>query len=351
MTRATACVLAVAAALLAACGSDEPLRGPAPALLRAIERMSDQDFAVPLDGGTSALLPVFSDKKLVDAHAGVKRAVIGIQDPARNAGIVFDALKAAAGEGEATMILVPQFLAAQDAEKHGLGPEFVRWTIEGWREGGNSRPANLRDTGQLVSSFTVLDALILYLSDRSAFPDLAEIVFVGYGQSARTVQLYAATAKGLGAAVAAGVRTRFVVANADTFVYFDDRRPGRGDTPFAPMEREQCPGFNLWPYGLGVPAVYAFGLNGPDLARQYAALDVVYLVDERDSDSVDRGCEARAQGRNRLDRAQTYVKYLAVATGGEPAGHRVVATRGAGAGIAGLLSGACGRSVIAGGGC
>jgi hypothetical protein len=344
-------MLAFAMAVLSACGSDEPARGHGPALLRAIDRMSDQDFAVPLDGGTSALLPVFSEKKLVDVHAGVKRAVIGIQDPARNAGLVFDALKGSLGESEASMILVPQFLAAQDAEKHGLGPEFVRWTIEGWREGGNSRPANLRDTGQLVSSFAVLDALILYLSDRNSFPDLAEIEFVGYGLSARTVQLYAAVAKGVEAAAGRGIKVRFVVANADSFVYFDERRPSRGDDPFAPFEREQCQGFNLWPYGMSVPAVYAFGRPGLELARQYATREVVYLVDERDTDSVDRGCEARAQGRNRLDRAQNYVKYLGVVAGSEPAGHRVIATRGGGTGLVGLLSSQCGRAVLAGGGC
>lgn len=352
MKRVLACVLALAAGLLGACGSDEPLRGPNPAVLRAIDRMSDQDFAVPLEGGQSALLPMYSEKKLVGAHPGVKRVVVGIQDPARNAGLVFDALKKAVGEGPDTMVVVPQFIAAQDAEKHGLGPEFARWTIEGWIDGGNSRPANLRDTGPIVSSFTVLDAVILYLADRATFPDLTDIVFAGYGRSGRMVQLYAAVAKGLGAAAAAGVKIRFVVANADTFVYFDERRSSRGDEPFAPFDRERCTGFNLWPYGISVPTVYAYGANGLDLARQYAGLDVVYLVDERDADPVDRDCEARAQGRDRLDRARSYVKYLAVVAGSDPAAQRVVATRANPSGISGLLGGQCGRAILAGaGGC
>ncbi|MBL8807477.1 MAG: hypothetical protein JNN22_11590 [Rhodospirillales bacterium] len=351
MRAAAACLFALTAMLVAACGSDEPLRGPSPLLLKAIDRMSDQDFAVPLEGGQAALLPMFSEKKLVGVHSGVKRVVVGIQDPARNAGLVFDTLKKAVGEGAETMIVVPQFIAAQDAEKHGLGPEFARWTIEGWIEGGMSRPANLRDTGPIVSSFTVLDAVILYLADRATFPDLAEIRLVGYGRSARTVQLYAAVAKGLGAAAGAGIKVRFVVANADSFVYFDERRPSRGESPFEPFEREKCPGFNLWPYGLSVPAVYAYGTIGADLARRYAGLEVVYLVDERDTASTDRDCEARTQGRDRLERAQNYLKYLAVVAGGEAASHRLVTTRAGSGGIAGLLAGQCGQSVLAGGGC
>ncbi|MBL8833489.1 MAG: hypothetical protein JNL71_13940 [Rhodospirillales bacterium] len=347
-----AATLACLGAALSACSSDAPpVRGPSAQTLRAIERVSDQDFAVPVEGGLTALLPVFADKKLVDPHAGVKRAVIGIQDATRNAGAVFDALRSVVGEGPDSMVMVPQFLAAQDTEKHGLGPDFARWTIEGWRDGGNSRPATLRDSSPLVSSFAVLDALLLYLSDRAVFPDLAEIAFVGYGQSARTVQLYAATGKGLEEPARAGVKLRFVVAGADTFLYFDDKRPGRGEDGFATFEREQCVGFNQWPYGAALPAVYAFGRTGRDLAAAYVGREVVYLVGDRDTDPADRGCEARAQGRNRLDRAEHYLKHLALVAGAAPAGQRVVVAKGAPATIGGLLGSACGKAALAGQGC
>lgn len=344
-------MLAFLGMALAACGSDAPIRGPSAQVLRAIDRVSDQDFAVPVEGGLTALLPVFANRKLVDPHPGVKRAVIGIQDATRNAGAVFDVLKAAVGEGPESMLLVPQFLAAQDTEKHGLGPDFARWTIEGWREGGNSRPATLRDSGALVSSFAVLDALLLYLSDRAVFPDLAEIVLTGYGQSARTVQLYAATGKGFDAPDSAGVKLRFVVASADTFLYFDDKRPARGEDGFATFGREQCSGFNQWPYGVVLPAVYAFGRTGQQLAAGYVGREVVYLVSDKDADAADRGCEARAQGRNRLDRAENYLKHLALVAGSPPAGQRIVVAKGAGGSIGALLGSACGKAVLAGGDC
>ncbi len=352
MRRRIAALLTGLACLLAACGSDQPVRGFSTQMLRAVDRMSDQDFAVPVDGGQVALLPVFSEKKLTEAHPGVKRAVIGIQDPLRNAGIVFEALKHAVGEGAESMIVVPQFLAAQDVERHGLGPDFARWTIEGWRDGGNSRPSGLRDTGALVSSFGVLDAMLLYLADRAVFPDLTEIVVAGYGFSGRMVQLYAATGKGFGAPAAAGINLRFVVAASDTYVYFDEQRPGgRGETGFAPFERETCQGFNQWPYGAVLPVVYAYGQSGLQMARIYAGLDVTYLIGDRDNDPVDRSCEARAQGRSRSERAEMYLKHVALVAGTPPARQRVLIAHGAEASAAGLFASPCGRAVLTGGSC
>ncbi len=351
MRRRDAAMLALLAGLLSACSSDQPVRGFSTQMLRAVERMSDQDFAVPVDGGQTALLPVFSEKKLTEPHPGLKRAVIGIQDPLRNAGIIFDALKLAVGEGGESMILVPQFLAAQDVERHGLGPDFARWTIEGWRDGGNSRPSGLRDTGALVSSFGVLDAMLLYLADRTLFPDLTEIVITGYGFSGRMVQLYAASGKGFGAPAAAGINLRFVVAASDTYVYFDEQRPGRGETGFAPFERETCQGFNQWPYGAVLPVVYAYGQSGLQMARIYAGLDVTYLIGERDNDPVDRSCEARAQGRSRIERAEMYLKHVGLVAGTPPARQRIAVARGADASAAGLFASTCGRAVLTGGSC
>jgi hypothetical protein len=352
MTMTRAVVLAGLLGLAACGGGEVALRGPNPAVLRAVDRISDQDFAVPLEGGQAALLPVFSDRKLVDPHPGVKRVVIGMQDANRDAAGAFETLKRVAGEGGETMVVVPQFLAAQDTEKHGLGTDFARWTIEGWREGGNSRPSSPRDAGALVSSFGVFDALLLFLADRAGFPDLEEIVVAGNGPVARTVQLYAATGKGFGPVDAAGIRLRFVVAGADTFLYFDDRRPGRGPDGFETVPREQCAGYNQWPYGTVLPAVYAFGREGRDLAAAYAARDVTYLFNARESAALDRGCEARAQGGDRIERAQLYLRHLALMTGAPPASHRLAIARDAGAGAAGLFGSACGRAVLLGeGGC
>ncbi|MCA3245745.1 MAG: hypothetical protein ING29_04605 [Azospirillum sp.] len=340
---------AIAVLALAACAGEPVQRGPSPQQLRAVERLSDQDFAVPLPGGQTLLMPVFADKKLVDPHPGVERVIVGIQDPARNAGLEYDRLLRVTGEGPATMVLVPQFLAAQDAERHRLGLDFARWTLDGWKEGGNSRPASLADEGALASSFQAIDALLLFLADRQSFPDLKHVSVVGYGQSARFVQLYAATTRGLDAPRAAGVAVRFVVAAADSYLYFDEERPSRAhESGFAPFERAQCNGFNYWPYGFVLPAPYASGQLPRDFARAYAGREVVYLIGDRDSEIADRGCEARAQGRDRAERLAHYMRHVARAAGAEPAAHTRLAAPGVGADPAALLTSPCGRAALLG---
>jgi hypothetical protein len=341
---AALCLLA-----LAACGSDPVLRGPSPQQLRAIERLSDQDFAVPLDGGQTLLMPVFADKKLVDPHPGIEHVTIGIQDPARNAGLEYDRLLRVVGEGPTTMVLVPQFLAPQDADRHRLGPDFARWTLDGWKEGGNSRPASPADQGALASSFQAVDALLLFLADRQSFPDLKRVSIVGYGQSARFVQLYAATVRGLEAPQAAGIAVRFVVAAADSYLYFDEERPSRShESGFEDFPRAQCNGFNYWPYGFVLPAPYASGERPRDLARAYAGREVVYLIGDRDSEIGDRSCEARAQGRDRNERLVQYMRHVARAAGTAPASHARLVAPGVGADPVALLASPCGRAALLG---
>lgn len=345
-------VFATCLATLAACGGGDPvLRGPSPAQLRAVERLSDQDFAVPVQGGQTLLMPVFSDKKLIDPHPGIERVVIGVQDPARNAGLEFDRLTRLFADTPSTMTIVPQFLAAQDTDRHRLGPDFARWTLDGWKDGGNSRPAAFADQGALASSFEAIDAILLFLADRQNFPDLKRIVLTGFGQTARFVQLYAVTAQGLAAPERAGIAVRFVVAAADTYVYFDEERPSRDDaTGFAEFDRKACNAFNYWPYGFVLPAPYAStaGALPRDLARGYSRRDVVYLLGERDSDAGERGCEARAQGRDRPERLTNYLRYLAKLNGGPVETHRHFAAPGVGADQLALYSSPCGRAALSG---
>ncbi|MCA0449763.1 MAG: hypothetical protein LCH62_08315 [Proteobacteria bacterium] len=345
-------ILATCLGPLAACGGGDPvLRGPSPAQLRAVERLSDQDFAVPVPGGQALLMPVFSDKKLIDPHPGIERVVIGVQDPARNAGLEFDRLTRLFADQSSTMTIVPQFLAAQDTDRHRLGPDFARWTLDGWKDGGNSRPAAFADQGALASSFEAIDALLLFLADRQSFPDLKQVALVGFGQTARFVQLYAATAQGLGATERAGIAVRFVVAAADTYVYFDEERPSRDDaTGFAEFDRRQCNAFNYWPYGFVLPAPYASasGALARDQARVYAQRDVVYLIGERDSDVGERGCEARAQGRDRPERLTNYLRYLAKLNGAPVETHRRFTAPGVGNDPVALYASPCGRAALSG---
>jgi hypothetical protein len=346
-----AMLVAATLAVLAACSS-APTVSQRNQVLRATEVLSDQDFAVPVEGGLTTLLPVYSNVKLVEAHPGIKRATIAIQTPTRDAFAVYDALKTSLGPrlaaGGDAALLVPQFLSQQDIDRHQLGPDFARWTVDNWMVGGSTRPVTLRDAAVPVSSFAVLDALLLYLADRQQYPDLEEIQLVGYGASARLIQLYAAVAKGLGPPRAAGIRVRYVVLSPESHLYFDDRRAPRADAPFALVERDRCAGYQLWPYGTVVAPAYAAGQLARDMAAEYAASDILLLRAEREIEGTDRGCEAMAQGRNRVERLELYLRHLAAYIGGAPSGVRSAIVRGADGSLRGMLTSSCVREVLSG---
>ena len=350
-SRMRSMLAATALAVLAACSS-APTVSQRNQVLRATEVLSDQDFAVPVDGGLATLLPVYANVKLVDAHPGIKRATIAIQTPTRDAFAVYDALKTSLGAplaaGGDAALLVPQFLSQQDIDRHQLGPDFARWTVDNWMVGGSTRPVTLRDAAAPVSSFVVLDALLLYLADRQQYPDLEEIQLVGHGASARLVQLYAAVAKGLSAPRAAGIRVRFVVLSPESHLYFDDGRAPRADAPFAPVERERCAGYQLWPYGTVLAPAYAAGRLARDLAAEYAASDMLLLRAERESEGSDRSCEAMVQGRNRVERIDAHLRHLAAYVGGAPSGVRSGIVRGADGRLRGMLASSCVREVLSG---
>jgi hypothetical protein len=337
---------------VAACSSGPPPVSARLQVLRATEVLSEQDFAIPVDGGLTTLMPVYANVKLVDTQPGIKRAVIAIQTATRDAFGVFDAAKtalgAAAAEGGETALLVPQFLSQADIDRHQLGADFARWTVDGWMTGVGTRPVSLRDAGVPVSSFAALDALLLYLSDRGQYPELGEIVLVGHGASGRLVQLYAVVAKGLAAPRASGIRVRHVVASPETFLYFDDRRAARLDQPFATFERERCQSYQQWPYGTVLAPAYASGQLARDLAAQYAAADMLFVRAERDSEGADRGCEAQAQGRTRAERLDNHLRYMAQFVGGAPSGLRSTVARGADASLLGMFGSQCLREILAG---
>jgi hypothetical protein len=351
MRRALPALALSLAALLGACGGETP-RDVRVQQLHAVAALSDQDFAVPLDGGTAALMPVYANVKLVDPHPGVKRIVIAIQPPTRDAFALFEAAKAAASPAAATdgdtVVAVPQFLAQQDIDRHQLGPDFARWTLDGWLTGGATRPVSPRDAGVGVSSFAALDALLLFFSDRGTFPDATEILLVGHGPSARLVQLYAATAKGLAAPRAAGIRVRHIALSPDSYLYFDDKRPVRGEATFAQFEREKCSGFQQWPYGPILAPAYISGRIARELASQYAAADTLLVLGERDGEGADRSCEALAQGRNRIERADNHLRYVAQYIGGAPSSLRRTVARGADGTPESMYRSACVRSLLTG---
>jgi pimeloyl-ACP methyl ester carboxylesterase len=272
----------------------------------------------------------------------MSRAMIVVHGRKRNAGtyrdIVVDAMAALGGIGadQACLVVAPQFLTEGDAGLHRLPDQTLLWDVAGWMGGDAAlSPAP-------VSSFTVLDAIVDRLFDRSRFPALQDIVIVGHSGGGQVVQRYAILTNRRGA-------MRFVVANPSSYAYFTAERPADGG--FGVPDEARFPGFDRWKYGM-----IDRPLSGVDgaverLEARYAAREVVYLLGQADRDpghpALDRSPAAMVQGRHRLERGRFYFAYLQ-ARHGTGLRHRLIELPGIGHDPLGMFSAAMVRSVLFG---
>ncbi|WP_130905838.1 alpha/beta hydrolase [Pseudomonas sp. Sample_22] len=238
------------------------------------------------------------------APAKIERVLIIVHGRLRNAQTYLQSgLRAAelAGQSETTLVIAPQFLDETDVAKHPVADTVLRWQGNEWMAGGEST-APFR-----MSSFEALDEIIARLSDRRQFADVKEIVIAGHSGGAQVVQHYALLGRDQSALEGAGVKLRYVVANPSSYAYFDERRP-------VAFNHAKCPDFNRWKYGLSDLPAYADGQTAAQLQDKYLKREVVYLLGQQDIDpnhpALDKSCEAKAQGPNRLARGRFYFNYL-----------------------------------------
>ena len=255
------------------------------------------------------------------------RAVLILHGRLRDADVYYrSALRAqaAAGDvGRATLMIVPQFLAAIDAEAYHLPASTLRWTLEGW-EGGN--PA-LGPTP--ASSFAALDAILAKLADRRLFPNLAQVVVAGHSGGAQVVQRYAVAGKGEAGLRALGIGLRYVVANPSSYAYFTSARPEPGIAA-------SCPGY------LSAPTPAA-------LEQQYVARRVIYLLGTLDTNpnhpALDKTCMGEAEGPYRYLRGHSYFATMQARDAGTP-NHTLHDVPGVGHDGDKMLTSACGLSAL-----
>jgi hypothetical protein len=247
----------------------------------------------------TGLYPVFAS---VDLHAGsalARQALVIIHGRLRNASDYYATglalAQAASAAGDATIVVAPQFLNTTDVTAHRLSDPYLRWNDD-WGEGApalNAAPSG----GSAASSYDVLDDVVAKLSNAQAFPALQRIVFVGHGGGAQMLARYAVVMH-----ARTGPPVSFVIANAGTYLYPIKARPVALD----------CPGFNLWKYGLDQPPPY---VKDPDtILNDFAARDITLLLGARDRKTdgiIDQSCAAETQGRNRRERGRNFAQGMA----------------------------------------
>jgi pimeloyl-ACP methyl ester carboxylesterase len=238
------------------------------------------------------------------APTKIERVLIIIHGRQRNAETYRQTAERAAeqaGQSATTLVIAPQFLNESDIALHPVADSVLRWQGNDWMAGGvSTAPFNL-------SAYAALDEVVARIGDRLQFPDVKQVVIAGHSGGAQVVQRYALLGHDQPELKAAGVQVRYVVANPSSYAYFDERRP-------VAFSHAGCPDFNRWKYGLADLPAYAEGRTPAQLKESYAQRDIVYLLGQQDTDpnhpALDKRCEAKAQGTNRLARGRYYFEYL-----------------------------------------
>lgn len=238
------------------------------------------------------------------APATIERVLIIVHGRLRNAETYRKTAEHAAeqaGQASTTLVIAPQFLNESDVALHPLADTVLRWQGNEWMAGG------LSTAPFALSSYGAMDQIIGRFADRQQFPALKEVVIAGHSGGAQVVQRYALLGHDQPELDAAGVRVRYVIANPSSYAYFDERRP-------VAFSHAGCADYNRWKYGLADLPAYAEGQTPATLEASYVKRNVIYLLGQQDIDpnhpALDKSCEAKAQGANRLARGRSYFEYL-----------------------------------------
>jgi hypothetical protein len=369
-----AVLLAVQAQALAAdppVPQEKPVLAPAPSLPSAHEMDAASGNSaipaaswfpiLPFDAAPDAepqLLPVASNLPLDSNHANITRAIIVIHDVSRDASSAVAMLATLAGEAnKTTFILAPQFLLESDIARFAghlpdNGRNVAHWAAGAWEDGGNSIAAA---PDKDISSFTAIDLLLVFLSDRKLFPSLKDIVVAGHGAGGDFVLRYAAIGLAPDLINPGDVAIQFVAANPSSYLYFTPMRPAGGDkSGFGLPSTDRCPHYDSYKYGLDSLNDYARRTGANAIRLRYIDRRVTYMIGENaagDDRFPDNNCAAMLEGIDRHARAINYDLYLSTIFGDDAnKTQKSAGIPSAGYDPVAMFGSSCGMSVLFGDG-
>jgi hypothetical protein len=271
---------------------------------------------LPLDAPDKTepqLVPLAINRSLDQAHPEVRRAVVVIHDETRDANTAMATMLALAGaQNASTIVLAPQFLLPSDIARFAdylpeRGRGLAAWQVLGWSAGDDSMPGPSRKG---VSSFTVVDLLLMYVTDKKIFPNVKEIVVAGFGAGANFVQRYAVFSLASDAVAKQNISLRFVVADATSYLYMTKIRPMGGKNGFSIPDPASCANVNAYPFGLEKLNPYARRMGVNAAKMNYPMQYITYIYGQGADPVPDSTCPALAQGSNGYARAENYKLYI-----------------------------------------
>jgi pimeloyl-ACP methyl ester carboxylesterase len=276
---------------------------------------------------------VYRSFPLESRNLDVTRAVVVVHGAGRDADNYFRHVLAAAflgGALENTVVISPRFASNNgDGCADTVAEREAKWECNGparWTAGGGAV-----DNGG-VTSFDVMDEILVRLARRESFPNLQAIVLAGHSAGGQFVSRYQ---------MANQVHERlkvpltYVVANPSSYGYLDPMRPSvsvlaanvsalapgyvatlpaKPPAPFIPFgDARNCTTYDSWPYGLQRRVGYSAKLTDDQLKNQASSRRSTYLLGGLDILPLfgfDGSCAAMAQGPTRLARGLAYSQYV-----------------------------------------
>ncbi len=283
-------------------------------MTKPVDVVSDKRFSVS-QGGDTLKIPYSGNISLSSSDNSVERAIVVVPGSSRTAPDQLDYIMDAADRAgeDHTAIIAPQFLIEEDVDDQDLAGNILYWDNEGWKGGDQSERS---DAGQpfSISSFEVVNRILLRLADADAYPDIEEIVVAGHSGGGQFVNRYAAGGTAQDDA-RSDISWKYVVANPSTYMYFSEERAVPGETDeFEVPNSNVYRNYNDYKYGLDDLNPYMDSIGAAKLRSNFQEREVAMLLGEDDNDpnhpDLATGYKAELEGENRLDRGVIYFNHL-----------------------------------------
>ena len=210
-----------------------------------------------------------------------------------------------------TLIIAPQYADAEDLDYYDLGNDFLYWKKAEWKDGYASLSSESRPQSEKMSSYEVLDSLLMSVLTSGKFPNIRSVRVVGHSAGGQFVQRYSATTPIPDMLTA--FKFRFIVMDPSSYMYADNRRP-LGDGTYSIPDTSGCPEYNHYPKGMDGLNTYARAMGADNIRHNIMHRDIVILLGGKDTrmddPNLDISCAANLQGPFRLERGLNYVAYL-----------------------------------------
>ena len=281
-----------------------------------IERSCPSVFTIKKNDKVFALRYA-SNHPITEPNKKIKRLIIYVHGARRNGLDYYEWGEQAvknANQDETTLFISPQFPSEKDLNAHNHDATHLFWANNSWRSGDESATSKKRTMAETVSSFSVVDSMIAQVCNKNVFPKLKKIIVIGHSAGGQFLQRYAGMTPM--PEILRGYQFRFIVMNASSYLYFDERRPVKTATglSFVKPDTTGCSDFNTYPKGFVKPNSYLTKVGTEKLMQQFLTRDIVFIMGGNDVDandtSLDKSCSGLMQGRFRLERGQFFYEYV-----------------------------------------